>query len=289
MISIIISSVSKTQLNDVSANIAATIGVPYEIIATDNSNGEKGICEVYNSAAQRAQYDIICFMHEDVIIKTINWGEVVQHIFAGDDSIGLAGIVGSTYKSLMPSGWVCYGLHELLHYNIIQSFKRSDTPTKHEYNNPDNEKLTPVACVDGVWFCTTKKVVAEIKFDEKLLTGFHGYDIDFSLAVNQKYKVVVTYDVLLNHLSEGGFERDWLLDTLKLHDKWKRNLPLHIANINKKQRLLIEWQTFKVFMRQMLEFKLSPYKYRGVFLNASLKKLGIGRTLKLYYYLIKKR
>ncbi len=48
MISIIICSRDADYLRKVSENVAATIGVPYEIQAIDNSKGAYGICEAYN-------------------------------------------------------------------------------------------------------------------------------------------------------------------------------------------------------------------------------------------------
>lgn len=288
MISIIISSVSKQQLDAVSQNIANTIGVPYEIIATDNGKGQQGICAVYNRAARLAKYDILCFMHEDIILETCDWGLVVSNCFAGNPLLGLLGVVGSSYKTLMPSGWVCYGLDSVLHYHILQSYKRSNQPTSLQYNNLNNEKLSKVACIDGVWFCTTKKVMETCRFDEELLTGFHCYDIDFSLTVNQEYEAAVTYDVSLNHLSEGDFSAGWAADTLKLHKKWQHMLPLNIAGVSRKQKLKMEWLTFKVFVGQMVTLKLSPLKYRNIFMRRVISKLGPVFALRMYHRLIKK-
>ena len=78
MISIIISSANSKQLEEVSQNVAQTIGVPYEIISFNNADGSMGICEVYNKGTAKAKYDLLCFMHEDLLFKTMDWGKVVQ-------------------------------------------------------------------------------------------------------------------------------------------------------------------------------------------------------------------
>src|ERR1700712_2326715 len=230
MVSIIISSANAQQLEQVTENIGDTIGVPFEIIGFDNSNGQQGICTVYNRGIQQAKYDILCFMHEDVIIKTQNWGIALKAIFEENPDVGLLGVVGGGYKPFTPSTWGGLGIYNTFS-NIIQSYKHSDKPPYHDFRNPDNAKLEEVACVDGVWLATTKKVANSIKFDETF-TGFHSYDIDYSIAVGQQYKVCVTYEVLMNHLSEGSYSRGWLEDTLKLHKKWAGHLPINTKNFS---------------------------------------------------------
>jgi len=75
MISIIICSVNTAFLEQVNKNITATIGVPYELLAWDNRDAKKGICEVYNWMASKAQYAYLCFVHEDILFETENWGQ----------------------------------------------------------------------------------------------------------------------------------------------------------------------------------------------------------------------
>ena len=188
MISIIISSANAEQLKQVSENITATIGVPFEIIAVDNSNGQQGICAVYNQGIRQAQYDILCFMHEDVIIKTDNWGPILKNILNENNQIGLLGVVGGGYKPFTPSTWNGLGIYNTFS-NIIQSYKRADKEPYHDFRNPDNVKVVPVACVDGVWLATTSHVAAKFKFDEDTFHGFHAYDLDYSIAIGQQYKV----------------------------------------------------------------------------------------------------
>ncbi|MDN3550160.1 glycosyltransferase [Mucilaginibacter aquaedulcis] len=256
MISIIICSANKTLLNEVSKNIEETVGLPYEIIAIDNSSGKKGICEVYNQAAQKAQFEALCFMHEDIIIETKNWGSIVNKLFKANPDLGLLGVAGGAYKALAPSGWQTFGDINI-YMHILQGFKFKQKESLLVNHNPDNQKLPAVAGVDGVWFATTRKIWNEVKFDEKTFTGFHAYDVDFSLAVGQKYKVAVTYDVLLTHLSEGNYDSTWVYESMKLHKKWSKHLPLNIQRLTPKQQMLAEKITFKKFTEQLIEYKLS--------------------------------
>src|SRR5205809_6411151 len=103
MLSIIICSRDHEQLVLVKKNISETIGIPFEILSIDNSNNKYSICTAYNTAASEAKYETLCFMHEDIVIRTYNWGNIVLDILKQD--FGLAGVAGSMYKSRSISGW----------------------------------------------------------------------------------------------------------------------------------------------------------------------------------------
>lgn len=288
MISVIISSAHPATLTQVNKNIEATISVPFEIIAFENIDGAKGICEVYNEGARRAKYDILCFMHEDIEMKTADWGSKVIAHFDDNPLLGLLGIVGCSYKSKSPSGWVCYGSRKILHYNYIQTFKHKKQPVEHHYLNPDNATLSKVATIDGLWFCARKSVSLEYPFDEGLLKGFHGYDMDFSLAVNQKYEVAIAYDILLNHFSEGNFKQDWIMETLKVANKWKDHLPLNVAGLDKKESTRVEVRTYENLIKKMLHNGMSlAFCWRTVS-QEFYKESEFYIKFRLYYYLFKK-
>ncbi|HEV7378700.1 MAG TPA: glycosyltransferase, partial [Dyadobacter sp.] len=206
MISVIICSVNLEDLQKVTINVAETIGVEHEIIVFDNRVAGRGICEVYNEGIAKAKYGILCFMHEDITLLTANWGKNVLDTFQQDQQIGVVGVAGGGYKALAPTGWYCLEFENphISFQNIIQGYKRTDIEDVHAFHNPYNERLSEVVCVDGVWFCARKEVTQMHGFDEKLLRGFHGYDLDFCLNIFGKHKIVVTYDVLMRHESEGN-------------------------------------------------------------------------------------
>jgi hypothetical protein len=251
MISIIISSANPDLLEKITQNIEDSIGVPYEVISFDNSNGSSGLCKLYNEGTTKAKYDILCFMHEDIEIKTASWGKIVIDYFNKDPHLGLVGIAGSSYKSAIPSGWHSFAFESKINYiNIIQNSKRNPGVDIHDYSNPKNEKLSQVVCLDGVWLCTPKQVALEFPFDAETLRGFHVYDIDFSLSVNQKYKVAVTFEILMKHFSEGNYTNAWLKDTIKIHNKWMSLLPLGVEILSKKDAAMIEKKAFRHLIKK---------------------------------------
>lgn len=255
MISIVICSANAQALDQVKRNIQNTIGVPYEIISFNNSDGKKGICELYNAGTKVGKYDLLCFMHEDIEFITEQWGETVVSLFNADARLGLVGVAGGGYKSLTPSSWYNYDLeiNGGFYCNLIQGFKYTDKADAHDYRNPKNEKSAEVACVDGCWLCTRKIIALQNPFDEKMLSQFHGYDIDFSLSVGRTHKVMVTYEILLKHFSEGKFNKIWMEEIVKVHKKWSHILPVNIDNLPENRLKQIERNAFEIFLQQSLQ------------------------------------
>lgn len=275
MISIIISSSNPEYLSAVKKNIEATVGIPYEVLAVANGDGKKGICEVYNAAGAQAKYDVLCFMHEDIILHTPDWGKKVVEVLS-DPEIGLLGVAGSTYKSLTPAEWACPGVDDSRHkIHIIQNFKFSERKTKLFSSASDQHTKEQVATIDGVWMCTRKNVFNEFKFDEALLKGFHGYDVEYALQVGTKYKIYVTYEVLLEHFSEGNYSEAWLDATLLLHNKHKRQLPVVVDYISAEEERKAERVTAKRLMKQLTALNRSTvHKLKVLWRHQLWRTLG---------------
>ncbi|WP_262888705.1 glycosyltransferase family protein [Pontibacter pamirensis] len=258
MISIIICSVNSNMLKEVAENVKDTIGILHEIIAIDNRNGKYGICEAYNIGASKSKYDVLCFMHEDLIFHTIDWGRrVVEHL--NDTTIGLIGVAGGTYKSKSLDAWGIDPI-EFARMNVLQDYK-SGRPQDHLYSNPFNEFVADVASVDGLWFCTRKEVWQNNKFDETTLKEFHFYDIDFSLQVLQSYRVCVVYDILLQHISEGSINRSWLENAVLFHNKWKQTLPYSVDGLYDEKKKAIEIRRAKNILQLLKKYRFSQLIY----------------------------
>lgn len=286
MLSIIISSVDKQALKKAKANIASTVNIPHEILAYENSFGKRGLCQIYNQGAYEAQYPYLCYMHEDINIITTNWGEKVVRFFQ-DSKIGIIGIAGSTYKSLSISGCMSIG-GNTERLNLIQHFKYINREPIHLYNNPEKENLAKVSCIDGVWFCTKKELVLNHPFDEERFKGFHSYDVDFSLSIGKNYTIGVTYDILIEHFSEGNFDRNWMIEAINLHKKWNSQLPRYSKKYSKEHFLLTEKNTFKYFFLKSIILNLSnKFIYTSLKPSKSLFRLNFCLYLKLFFFIVK--
>lgn len=237
MISIIVCSRREHDFRKLKSNIEKTIGSHFEIIRINNTNNQYNIFQAYNEGVRRSKGDILCFCHEDIFFHSANWGKNVLRHFQ-DEKLGAIGVAGCSALPKVPAPWWNSGSLNQQLKNIIQHYNNSsDSNIKNQngisiskdYNNPGNLKIQPVVAVDGVWFCIRKELFKIISFDEKTYPGFHFYDIDICLQVLTSFhsvKVAVVYDVLIEHLSQGTLNKDWVLALIAFNQKWLEKKPI---------------------------------------------------------------
>lgn len=254
MISIIVSSYRKDYLESLKTNIERTIGeIVYELIPINNP-GAYGICEAYNRGAAQAKYPILCFVHEDVLFRTLSWGAILVKHFDNPE-VGVLGIAGSAYKSRVPSTWSVFKPY--VAYNLIQHLKNGEVE-QQQHSPISKVNRYQVVSLDGVFMATKKHVWNQYPFDEDGFTGFHGYDMDFSMQVAQRFKNYVVFDILIEHFSSGNPDKGWLKSAMYFSRKWKQNLPFHCyETIACSQKRLIEKQALKHFIKRSLGFGYS--------------------------------
>ncbi|MEZ7503852.1 glycosyltransferase [Flavobacterium sp. Arc2] len=224
MISIIICSRTQTISSDLFENIKDTIGCDYELVVIDNSENTYSIFEAYNLGIEQSKGDFLCFMHDDILIHTQNWGNILGIIFNSDSQIGLIGIAGSSQKTKTPSGWWdCDEKYKSI--NIIQHYP--DGKVIKEYLGFENSNLNEVVFVDGVFLALRKEI--NVFFDEKL-KGFHNYDFNVSIETKKKnYKIGITNKVLIEHFSVGNLNDQWINSTIQIHRLYQAELPLSLS------------------------------------------------------------
>lgn len=288
MISVIICSRSEDQLVEVRANIADTIGVPHEIIAIDNRDNHCGITSAYNEGAAVAQYGFLCFVHEDIKFLTGHWGDrLITHLSSPDT--GLIGVAGSPYKSVVPSSWSAIPEMRIAH--IFQASEVESEKYLLTHGDFKNDPRVPVIVVDGVFLGTKKSVWKDCHFDESVLRGFHGYDIDFSLQVSQRFSIFVVNDIPLEHRSQGNRSKAWLDSTIALSQKWARILPSTAIPLSKSKHLDLHQRVLNEFARTLFSlnfhwFAAVKLVFRfGCFAYPALSNFAL--SLKLMVYLIK--
>lgn len=240
MISCVICSTNAEMQEAVCANIAQHIGVPHEIIVIDNRENSYSICQAYNKGAGSARFDILCFLHEDLLFETNDWGKRLLEHFTAVKDPGLIGLAGATYKALAPSGWWAV-TDNYLSYHYKQSYKHAQVATRERKMNCESVK--EVICLDGVFLAVKKEVFNKFRFDESL-PHFHGYDLDLSLAVASEYKNYVVPDILINHLSEGSLDETWIRNMYFLFKKWNSKLPKLISGEPDKKMESLVWQNY---------------------------------------------
>jgi hypothetical protein len=223
MFSLVICSIDPAYLSAITENIKTTIGAAFELLIWDNRDAGKGLTEVYNKMAARASYPYLCFLHEDILFACQNWGPVLENLFSSDPDLGMIGVAGGRYKSSAYSGWYS-GLPGMDFFNITHRINGKDD----KMIQPDKSARGPhaVVCLDGVFLACRQEVWEEIRFNEELLKGFHFYDIDFSLRASMKYKVGVTLEIDLIHITRGGdYGDNWIREAIGYHEGLRGMLP----------------------------------------------------------------
>lgn len=296
MISIIICSKSPSLFAAVSANINDTIGVPFEIIGIENSDGKYSICKAYNIGAAKAKHDLFCFAHEDILFITQNWGvNVINHL--KDESVGLIGTLGGDPVLIVPSvkaDGIIKPEANMIFVDPKTNFKTHSTVTESPAN-PANIKET--TGIDGTLMITRRAVYDEFKYDDVMLTGFHGYDVDYSLQVQTKYKVCVVFDVLLEHYFQGGANKSYVDEMLKLTRKWEKHLPVSFRAHTPHEYSNLHWLAMERLIKFMIDLEYTwwdiskQYLYlssnRFFKLNAFIS-IGVNTLFPMYYSQLKR-
>lgn len=289
MISIIICS-RKPQISDLLRNnIRDTIGIPYELIVIDNSNNNYSIFTAYNEGVLKSNCDILCFMHDDVLYHSDDWGiKTIEHF--NDPTVGMIGVAGSRYLSSIPSVWWACGQsminksNGIICQNSIDTNPYVQTDRRHNVINPEMSLSTDVVLLDGLWFCIKKELFYDISFDSITYNGFNFYDLDISLQVYQQNKrLQVIYDITLEHISQGIYDKSWVESCFKFYRKWSNILPLFTVNYRSNELSKIEYDNFRFFLKILKE---NNYFIRGLYQLMDLHFLQIAKFAIIYNWLV---
>lgn len=241
MISIITCTRSGALPQPLCENIRQTIGCDYEIVAVDNTDNALSIFQAYNRGVEMAKGDVLCFMHDDVAFHTQGWGVKVECHMA-KPCVSMIGVVGSHIVPAQGDWRVGYTSEHVLSFvQQIPSFGKQPKYITQQTHEGITGNLTPVATLDGVWFCLSKQMFdnGELHFDEDRFSSFHTYDLDICMQVKKTGgKLFVCDDIILEHFSEGNYSTGFI-DSLKIFQKkWEDSLPLIVEGKTNKQQLV---------------------------------------------------
>lgn len=231
MISCIICCRIENISKELSENIKSTIGTDYEIIIINNSSNQYSIFSAYNEGIKRSHGEILCFMHDDILFHTDNWGKIVRKSLT-DAKIGIVGAIGSLFLSDSRLPW-WFGNAQI--GQLIQGNTNAEDYSVRElkYWNHKQGNSVEVAIVDGMWFCARKEIFDNgLQFDEENFNGFHCYDLDICLQAHlNNLQVHVLYDLFIEHKSLGNTDASYYDQLAIWHNKWEKMLPMTKGNI----------------------------------------------------------
>jgi GT2 family glycosyltransferase len=222
MVSVIVCSRQPHAWDMHQRNVVKTIGVDYEYVRIDNTAGAYGICGAYNKGITQARGDIFVFVHEDVFFMEPGWGETLTTKFARDERIGLVGVAGTQYLFADNPAWIRAG-QPFIRGRVVHELDKgaSYILSIFSWDKSDAE----VVAVDGLFFAIRANLFPGISFDEATFDKFHFYDLDICMQVRRTHTCIVTWDILLKHLSGGKADADWMEAGKKFLTKYKNELP----------------------------------------------------------------
>jgi len=183
--------------------------------------GHYSLSQIYNYALTRAEYDLIVFVHDDVIFETPHWGiNLINHFTRSD--FGILGVAGTT--DLPNTGIWWQDKTKMM--GIIKHHQNGKTWTSR-YCDDFGDKILPAVCVDGVFIAVQRKRIHTI-FNESL-PGFHFYDIDFCLTNHVVgVKIGVIFNIKLIHHSIGTTNEQWENNRLRFIASHAYHLPCYV-------------------------------------------------------------
>jgi len=282
VISVITCSIKPEICKRMLDSVSQTIGTEYETIVFDNRETKYGICKAYNEAAKKAKGDYLCFVHEDIVIKTDGWGKDLTKFAELNNDCGVIGIAGGKYANRNFFSW-CVANHLIKVYDGMGSEKSLDSENNliYHYSNPDNEIFSKAVCLDGVFLFVKKNIWEDNMFDEETFKDFHFYDVDFSFSISQKYQNYVYFGMDIYHFSAGNIGKLFCENMYLFQKKWKYRLPhclpgykvsfeQELGNINNIIHLYKKnaFSRIEIFKRI---YKINGFLFSTYFLARSLK------------------
>lgn len=178
-----------------------------------------------NQGIAKSASEIVCTMHNDLIIFEKGWQHKVASLIESNANVGLVGFAGR--RTIDKRGVVD---EKSLVHNMVNE----------DLNQRMREPSREVAVLDGVFVAARKKVFQEIGCFDEVYGIMHFYDVDISLkSLKAGYKNFICAVEAL-HIYNGGVTRKTKAykelvknDTALLdknarifHEKWKNFLPV---------------------------------------------------------------
>ncbi len=193
-----------------------------EILIYEN-DGVNSLPEIYNIGLNDSKYDVVVFIHDDLILETKNITPKVIRLFEKNPEYGIIGIAGT--DNLLSGMW---WQDKTSMYGIVGHEHESKRHVNHYSKGDYSEKLKEVVVIDGLFMMIHKNRIKH-KFNEQF-EGFHFYDLPICLEnYLDGVKVGVTTKIRVTHKSIGMVNKKWEKNKLLFEALYEKNFPLKIS------------------------------------------------------------
>lgn len=188
-----------------------------EVICYEN-NGEYSLTELYNRILSESKHNIVCLIHDDIVINTKNWGKKILSHFENTD-YGILGMAGTTNIDTSGQWW-----RDRNKMVGIVTHNSDGKSWVSKYSSNFGSDVIQTIMLDGLFLIVNKDRIKK-NFNEDV-KGFHFYDFDFTFSNHlEGVKVGVIFDVKLTHKSVGGVNKEWDVNRLEFCNRYSNHLP----------------------------------------------------------------
>lgn len=195
-----------------------------------------GVLDSFNQGMKEASGDIVCFIHNDVLLHEPGWDKKITAAFAKDVQLGLAGLLGG--KRIEANGDRAQVFSKIQGKDVG---KLENYPVTAHYFGKLLNEVTSAIMLDGVGMFFRRSFYDDLKqrttaVDLNVRPPHHWYDRNISLhAVKLGWHVAII-DIAFDHYvgvtSQSKkylkIAKDWLVD----HPDWEKkygNLAINQA------------------------------------------------------------
>ncbi|MEO6291489.1 MAG: glycosyltransferase [Burkholderiaceae bacterium] len=199
MYSFIVNSINDQQLERLQRNLAHVLrDTEWELVHIPDA---KNMCEGYNRGLARARGDHLIFCHDDIEFLPDNICSQLAYAFQYSD---LFGVLGS--RVLCSANWMRSCQPHTLGY-IAQLTESGNH--KIILCGLEDTLMFGVQALDGVMIGCHRHVAEQLRWDEQIFDGWHGYDVDFTYRAFQAgFNIAVVGFLPLVHYSTATFQSD---------------------------------------------------------------------------------
>ena len=218
MISVIFSTRSENP--SYVSHIKNTVGINGIDVIEIINNGIYSLTEAYNKGLEKSKYEIVAFIHDDLILPN-GWGKKILSHF-NESEYGILGVAGTTNLPKSGKWW-----EDSTKMVGIVKHSHNGRTWENKYCSSYGKEIIEVCCLDGLFFVINKDKI-KYSFDGGI-KDFHFYDIDFTFKNHlEGVKVGVIFDVRVTHKSIGQTNEKWENNRELFSEKYETKLPYNL-------------------------------------------------------------
>lgn len=194
----------------------------YNLEVFIEANNTRSLGIVYNEVIELSKNDpaTLVFVHDDVLITDLFWGDTIR---TGLDKFDIVGLAGTTRRIPKQASWCMIDCdltvqEDLQYLSGVVSHGRTFPP---ENVGVFGEVGKRCKLLDGVFLAANSKTLDDnnLRFDDQF--DFHFYDLDFCRQADNLNLSMGTVPITIVHGSKNSYTDNWKTMYNRYLKKWK--------------------------------------------------------------------